>query len=283
MSANICVTPTTLAATELGVPAVILTTGPAAVRYNSKSTRLDKSPRFLDMPLNSKIQYPFIYAIHEMNKCAFTNADEVVAINEFDASITYETFNRDPVVSYIPVDLSNYEVNNWSPKNVTLVNPRTKNKGLDIFLDISRQLPNVNFQIVGDLYENSKKRAIRKLTNVEYLGYEKDMKKVYENTKLLLVPSKYQEGGPRIIPEAAVNGIPAIGSDLGGIPDYIDKGGEVVSDYNNTTAWVSVIKKYLQDEDYYTKKSQQAREAAMRFKKEDIIDEHEERLQRLIE
>jgi hypothetical protein len=45
VSDRICSTPGTLAAQECGVPTVIITTGPAAVRYDATNDDLDKTPR----------------------------------------------------------------------------------------------------------------------------------------------------------------------------------------------------------------------------------------------
>lgn len=282
ISANICVTPATLAAIDTGIPSIILTTGPAAIRYDPASDKLDKTPVFKHLPMSAKVQYPFIRLVHQLNVEAFTNATDVVAMSDFDAAVTRETFGRTPSKTYIPVKLSNFKVSDWSPSKITLVNPRTKHKGLDIFLEIARRLPQEQFQIAGGIYDQSKIREINQLDNVHYLGYRDDMRDVYRNTKLLLVPSTYQEGGNRVIPEAGVNGIPVVGSDLGGIPDYIGSGGDTVSEYKCVDAWLAAIERYLTDPEYYRRKSTNAKEESTRFEFSHIIDLHENRLQTLL-
>ncbi|MFC3956980.1 glycosyltransferase family 4 protein [Halovivax cerinus] len=262
---RICTTPTVRAASTVGVSSVILTTGPAAVRYDSSDDSVDKTPSFPSLPVSKKIQYPFIKSIHRQNEDAFTTADEVIALSEFDASITNETFGRTPRCIYLPVKLDEYTVDIWEPTAVTMANPRNERKGLDIFLSVARNFPDVEFQVVGKLHEGVDRSVFAKQDNVRYLGWVDNMKEVYKNTKVLMIPSKYQEGGPRLVPEAFANSIPVIGSDLGGTPDYIGNGGEIVSDVHSIQEWVSTLEKLLTDDEYYQMKSSFARERSSLF------------------
>lgn len=275
LTTQITISPTVLAASEQGVPSVIITTGPATVKYDPNDRDTDKTPDFASLPIGKKIQYPFIRAVHQWNYKAFTEATEVFATSEFDASITSDTFGREPKLIYIPVPIDKFKTDAESGSNITLVNPRDSNKGLDTFLEIAEQLPDQEFLIAGSLYDDSLKSAIEKISNITYLGWCDDMSEVYAKTKLLLVPSTYQEGGPRVIIEAFSNGIPAIGSNIGGIPDYIGDGGDVVDNYTDPEAWVTIVTQYLSDNEYYKQKSQTARRRSELFDQELIVDEFE--------
>jgi hypothetical protein len=90
VTTQICIAPSVIAANEEDIPSVIITTGPATVKYDPTDKGTDKTPRFTDFPISKKILYPFIWAVHRWNTTAFTTASEVIAINEFDATHGYE-------------------------------------------------------------------------------------------------------------------------------------------------------------------------------------------------
>jgi glycosyltransferase involved in cell wall biosynthesis len=146
---------------------------------------------------------------------------------------------------------------------------------LDLFLELAQAFPDEEFQIAGSLYDDSKEQDISELDNVAYLGWCDDMRSVYANTKLLLVPSTYQEGGGRVVIEAFTNGIPVIGSDLGGVPDYIGDGGDVVDDYTDPDEWIKTIETYLSDESYYESKSRKAKQRSQLFNHTKRVDDLE--------
>jgi len=280
VSDRICSAPGTLAARGRNVPAVIITTGPAAVRYDSSNDKLDKSPRLFSFSVSKKLQYPFIQNVHSWNKKAFKYAAEIVAVSDFDASITRHTFAQQPEIIFLPVRLQDFEAAEHDPTKVTMVNPRTENKGLDTFLVVAERLPDVEFQIAGSLYDGAMENKIARLDNVTFLGWCDEMREVYRNTKVLLIPSRYEEGGPRIIAEAFVNGIPVIGSDLGGIPDYIGDGGELIADYDSVQPWVEAVERFINNEKYYREKSKTARKRSQLFDIECRIDDFETVLER---
>jgi|AntDeeMinimDraft_6_1070357.scaffolds.fasta_scaffold00162_9 glycosyltransferase involved in cell wall biosynthesis len=278
VTTRICIAPSVIAANEQGVPSVIITTGPATVKYDPADDSYDKTPSFREFGLGKKIQYPFILAVHSWNEKAFATASEIVSVGEFDASVTRETFGREPTIIYIPVPLEEFRTDKKTGSNITLVNPRDSNKGLDMFLEIANRLPDESFLIAGSLYDDSLESVINEMENVTYLGYCEDMSIVYAATKLLLTPSTYQEGGNRVIIEAFANGIPTIGSDIGGIPEYIGEGGDIVTAYTDSEAWVEVIDQYLTDREYYETKSKNARQRSQLFEQDHIVTTFEELL-----
>lgn len=276
VTTQICIAPSVIAANEEDIPSVIITTGPATVKYDPTEKGTDKTPRFTDFPISKKILYPFIWAVHRWNTTAFTTASEVVAMSEFDATVTRETFGRESTLLYIPVPLERFKTDEGKGSKITLVNPRDPNKGLDTFLQIAAALPEESFLIAGSLYDDSYESTIEKRNNVTYLGWCEDMSEVYASTKLLLMPSTYQEGGGRVIIEGFANGIPAIGSDIGGIPDYIGDGGDVIEDYTDPAAWVTAIKQYLSDDAYYERMSDNAQRRSELFDQDHIVSRFEE-------
>jgi glycosyltransferase involved in cell wall biosynthesis len=97
-------------------------------------------------------------------------------------------------------------------------------KGVDVFLDLARGLPEEQFLLVTDVPVDER------LPNVDMQPRARDARRVYAQTKLLLMPSR-QESYGRVAVEAAMSGIPTVASDLPGIREatidravYVAKG-----------------------------------------------------------
>jgi glycosyltransferase involved in cell wall biosynthesis len=58
---------------------------------------------------------------------------------------------------------------------------------------------------------------------VRFLGYQDDLKPLYEVLDVLAVPSLNEPFG-RVVIEAMANGVPCVAADSGGIPEIIDSG-----------------------------------------------------------
>lgn len=66
-------------------------------------------------------------------------------------------------------------------------------------------------------------RQVLKEEPVTFLGRREDVPKLLQNMDLILVPSR-QDPLPTVIVEAALSGVPAVGSRAGGIPEMIVEG-----------------------------------------------------------
>jgi glycosyltransferase involved in cell wall biosynthesis len=84
------------------------------------------------------------------------------------------------------------------------------------------------------------------------------MRSVLGRTKILIVPSQVEEGGPRVITEAQLNGLPVVASNIGGIPEVLGNGG-VLLDPSDTVAWVTAIKEVWANPDVFQSLSQMAK------------------------
>lgn len=58
---------------------------------------------------------------------------------------------------------------------------------------------------------------------VKFMGYEEDRKKIYQSATIFVVPSR-NEAAPLGIVEARAAGCIAVGSNVGGVPEYIENG-----------------------------------------------------------
>ena len=144
---------------------------------------------------------------------------------------------------------------------VTFINPRPV-KGYEIFLGIPPLLPEFCFLVVegwplGEVLPVVEAQ-LAKLPNVRFLRQQSDARAIYRQTRLLLVPSVVEEGGPRVIREAQLNAIPVLGSPRGGVPEIVGDGGLILRDFEEPSAWVDAIRGVLDVPAYWEALSQAA-------------------------
>ena len=129
-------------------------------------------------------------------------------------------------------------------------------KGIDITLDVAEQMPEKEFIIAGTTKKEKIKQRINDLENVEHLGYVEDMKEAYKQTRIVLVPSKWEEPYGRIPIEAGASGIPTIATSNGGLSESVGNS-ELLVDSEDSEKFVEKIKEV---EEKYEKFSEKARE-----------------------
>lgn len=167
---------------------------------------------------------------------------------------------------------------NKKPQFITLINPDFS-KGLAIFAKIAQsctqKFPELKFLVVNNRanfvgnvqllhtkdQQNEHPFSAQSFPNVLMSQGSHDMRLVYEQTKAVLVPSVVYESWSRVASEALLNGIPVLGSNLGGIPEAINGGGiclEVPAHCQNDPLsipsneeiepWLQALQKLLQDD-----------------------------------
>lgn len=186
-----------------------------------------------------------------------------------------ENYDVKPVGKFIPE--YKYLAHAHSRKNVLFINPELKKGALIVIqlaIALEKKRPDIIFEIVesrgnlNQLIEDVTKDMGQKITNLANVIVTKntnDMKNIYSRTRLLIFPSLYFESGGRAIVEAQINGIPTLGSSIGGIPQMIGEGGIIFNfpkdlhkmPYNktldkNTIKQISTaIERFYDDELYY--------------------------------
>lgn len=150
-------------------------------------------------------------------------------------------------------------------KYITFIKP-VYEKGVEIALKITKELPKREFLFVGESTSMHKKilREIHELKNVKFIEWVQDMRNIYQQTRVIIMPSIWEEAFGRIPIEAGINGIPTIASKRGGIPESVGKEGIIIEDFQNIDNWIKSIEK-LDNRDEYYKYSVFAKKNAQNF------------------
>lgn len=95
---------------------------------------------------------------------------------------------------------------------------------------------------------------------VEYVGWKSDVVPLLSRADLLLFPSSYREGVPRVVLEAASTGLPTVGFDVPGVREAVQNGetGFLVSE-RDMDVLVLKLEKLLKDETLRFRMGQKAR------------------------
>jgi glycosyltransferase involved in cell wall biosynthesis len=145
---------------------------------------------------------------------------------------------------------------------VTMINPH-RVKGVDTFFEIARRLPAEKFLLLeswklNDAALASLQPQLTQAPNVLFVRRVSDMRSIYRQTKLLIVPSIWEEGFGMVAIEAQSCRIPVIASARGGLPESVGDGGILIQDFRNAGAWVEAIGEVLGDAPAYSEWSRRA-------------------------
>ena len=175
-----------------------------------------------------------------LKKFVMSHKNKMVVVenkNDYDfLKETYNLYNQElKLVKGSGVDLKKFKFkikNNF--KSVLLPARVIKEKGIEEFIIASKKLkkkyPEWRFQIAGTIdYEKVSKYSYKRLNllndekQVEFLGYIKNIIKVYDKTSIVCLPS-YREGFSKTLQEAAAKGLPIVTTRVTGCRDAIIPG-----------------------------------------------------------
>lgn len=129
-------------------------------------------------------------------------------------------------------------------KGITLVN-LWEDKGAGIFYYLAAENPQLPFYGVIGGYGEQK---IASLDNVTILEHTSDMKSVYEKTKVLLMPSRYESFG-RVGVEAMASGIPVLAHPTEGLRESLADAG-TFADRSTPAEWKKSLTELLKPAKY---------------------------------
>lgn len=155
-------------------------------------------------------------------------------------------------------------------KNVTFVCPR-RQKGLEIALGLAARRPDIPFVFVESWPLRPKqrralRRRIRQSGNITFRHRTLEMRDVYQDARLILVPTQLPlgEAWGRVVSEAQVSGIPVLASNLGGLPESVGGGGILVDPSAELSDWEAALARMWDDPTEYQRFSRFAMEHARR-------------------
>lgn len=151
-----------------------------------------------------------------------------------------------------PVDMQDVCKDPLKNKYVTLIN-LNESKGGKVLADIARRMPETEFMgVIGSYGAQHTDYP----SNVTIHPNTPNIQEVYNQTKILIMPSDYESWGMTAT-EAMQNGIPVIANPTFGLKENLGEDGIFV-DRNNIDGWVNEIKR-LQGKKEYTAASKAAR------------------------
>lgn len=155
-----------------------------------------------------------------------------------------------------------------SRRHVTMINPR-RIKGGQTALDMAAACPDIPFVFVeawsadDDFAANLRANA-RRLANVTWRKPTTDMRGIYAATRVLLVPSEWEETWGRVVTEAHACGIPALASAIAALPESVGPGGLLIAPGSSIETWVAALRSMWDDTPRYEELCKRAREFADR-------------------
>lgn len=154
-------------------------------------------------------------------------------------------------------------------KIILFVGRITREKGVfELFEAVKRLSQDVMLLMIGPFEQNNEKqiRASAKICSekIQFLGFQAEPERYMAIADLLCLPS-YREGFGTVVIEAALMGVPTVGSNIYGLSDSIVDGvtGMLVEP-RNSSQLAEVIEKLLIDDGLRNKFSKQARERALK-------------------
>ena len=171
---------------------------------------------------------------------------------------------------------------------MTFVNPQAT-KGAYVFAriagEIARRRPDISMLVV----ESRDRAKVLEKTGVDLSGAKNlfgmpntpDPRRFYAVSRLVLMPSLWNESFGLVAAEAMANGVPVVASDRGALPETVGEGGlllKIPDRYTPETTdvptaeevepWVQAIERLWDDEAFYGQQSEKARRQAERWQPE---------------
>jgi glycosyltransferase involved in cell wall biosynthesis len=188
---------------------------------------------------------------------------------------------------------------------VMMINPCAE-KGMSIFCELARKLPNVQFGAVPTWGTKDTDLAVLKqLPNVRLFMPVDNVEEIFARSRVLLVPSLWAEAKARVVLEAMLRGIPVLASNIGGNPeaklgiDYLlpvhpvkryeeQRIGEEIDfvpvvPEQDVRPWLAALREVLSDRIRYEQISDASRKAALAFIENNGIELVEEFLENIVQ
>ena len=197
----------------------------------------------------------------------------------------HDAFSREAHVLPAFIDLNRARAHRAdNQKYITMFNPVLE-KGGEVFRKVAQQMKDRAFAFVpgwtshrnefgqfdNEIFRKSseseglgyngylpEEASFADLGNVTALAPRDNVGEIYAQTKILLVPSQWEEQFARVIYEACINGIPVVASSVAGIIEHSKHCATLVENYSSPQAWIDQIE-ILDDAAIYSDRAERGR------------------------
>jgi glycosyltransferase involved in cell wall biosynthesis len=111
--------------------------------------------------------------------------------------------------------------NSLERRFITLVNHHPL-KGREVFNAVAHLMPDKDFLVVETWPDVP--AYIPPFSNITFARFYDDVRALWNQTRILLVPSLWSEGRARVVTEAMLNGIPVLAHAIGSLPELAGEG-----------------------------------------------------------
>ncbi len=195
--------------------------------------------------LAKRFNKPIFHIVHNASGCNIPagTPDNYLVFNSFHLQKTCG-YGLPSLVVQPPTWVNdwNNEIDHFNNRFVTLVNC-VHNKGHETMATLALYMPQISFLGVYGGYGTQGRKIVR---NLAYKPFQNDMREIYNQTKIIIVPS-ISESWSLVAAEAQASGIPVICSALPGLRENL---GDTAIYSTGTAGYVEGIKK-LHDWGYY--------------------------------
>lgn len=189
---------------------------------------------------------PYKFYNHHFRSKVSKKLDLLIARTHFVKERLQDKGYHDNIeVVYSLIDKEQFRVDETGDK-ILHINPSI-HKGIDVTLKTAEMVPDEEFIVAGkEPDEKWVSRKMEELDNVEFIGFTNDMREVYRDTKIVLMPSQWYEPYGRVPVEAGFSGIPTIAPDYGGLKESVGLE-ELLVDENDSELYAEKIKEINED------------------------------------
>lgn len=185
---------------------------------------------------------------------------------------------------------------------LTFINPQLA-KGVLVFASIAKELnrlrPDIPLLVVegraGSSWLSRAGIDPGRMANLHVMPAAYDPRDFYRLTRVLLVPSLWEETFARVSVEALLNGIPVLASRRGGLPESLAHAGFLfdvperytarstdVPSAGEVSSWVETIIRLWDDPDFYATECARSRNAADAFSEERLMHRYNQHLRSVV-
>ncbi len=222
--------------------------------FFTNSFLVEKHPKLI--PTYNRRKFAAIELLKEKVDCFIAISKKVANIFDEFAGIKDKTIILNQVSEACDTILHRDKQYTQNGLQVAFMGSIYPHKGIEMIYRAAEILS--NYDIIFNIYANGNIEILDFLqkgfpnAKVYYKGEYtyNDFDKIANENDLVLIPSLWEEGGPLVAPEALYMGLPVVGANLGGLPDFIIDGinGKLYK-HNNIFELTDILKNFLQNKD----------------------------------